>query len=87
MNKRMNLERDHESVVLMLCCSFAFDTKCVFGRAGCSSATAVLGWANNVFNILGCIAFVGLMRYSEGANFAVIVLVGKRLAMTTKVAK
>ncbi|ELT87623.1 hypothetical protein CAPTEDRAFT_209831 [Capitella teleta] len=55
-------------------CSFAFGFKCIFGGAGCSPSSAVLGWINYSVTALGCFAFACLMRFSEGANFTIIAL-------------
>ena len=54
-----------------------FNFKCLFGLSGCGVAVVVLGWASYALGTLNSVSFVALLRYSEGANFLMIVLVRK----------
>lgn len=52
-----------------------FNFKCIVGLDGCGTQVALLGWFSFMANTVGSTAFVFLLRYSEGANFIMILLV------------
>ncbi|CAD5120267.1 DgyrCDS8836 [Dimorphilus gyrociliatus] len=51
-----------------------FNFKCILGLDGCKTQVALLGWFSFVANTVGSTSFVFLLRYSEGANFIMILL-------------
>ena len=60
-----------------LFCSLVFNLGCAFGQGGCGPVTVLLYYlkiASTVFSVLFSML---LIRYSEGANFLVILLVSK----------
>ena len=54
----------------------AFSAGCMIGVSeGCGGEVIALGWLNFSFALLGALTFSTLMRYSEGSNYVIIVLV------------
>ena len=58
-----------------------FDIECMAGQHDdCPPVVMALGWANFIKALLAATLLSALMRYSDGANFVVIVLVrGSRI--------
>ena len=53
-----------------------FSAGCMVGVSrGCHGSVVALGWLNFSFALLGALTFSTLMKYSEGSNYVVIVLV------------
>ncbi len=50
----------------------AFDIKCMFGASPCGGEVTILGWTNFGICILASYSMGGLVKYTEGANYAII---------------
>ena len=59
----------------------SFSAGCMVGVSeGCGGEVIALGWLNFSFALLGALTFSTLMRYSEGSNYVIIVLVSTAVA-------
>ena len=71
-----NLSTFYRNIIFVVFCRFKFNILCSFGLLTCGTEVALLAWGSILFgNLLAMLVLAYLLRYSEGANYFIVIMV------------